>query len=190
MKIKHRALSYDKVLALPPEPHEKPLRPSRVVRTLLRTLSVGELRDVGFTFDAEGMERLGKDQPALFLMNHSSFIDLKIASVMLYPRPFNIICTSDGFVGKKQLMRHLGCIPTRKFIPDVTLVKDMVYAVKELGNSLLMYWYELGDMICIGNSKALYYCFPKEGGDVVAKTRLAAEEYYRLRFPAKHEKDS
>ena len=42
------------------------------------------------------------------------------------------------------------------------------------------YWYEIGDMICIGDSRALYYCFPKEGGDVVAKTRLAAEELYKL----------
>ena len=42
------------------------------------------------------------------------------------------------------------------------------------------YWYELGDMICIGTPDVLYYCFPKEGGDVVAKTRLAAEELYQM----------
>ena len=42
------------------------------------------------------------------------------------------------------------------------------------------YWYEIGDVICIGNSDALYYCFPKGTQDVVAKTRLAAEELYKL----------
>ena len=42
------------------------------------------------------------------------------------------------------------------------------------------FWYELGDMICIGNSKVLYYCFPTGQQDVVAKTRLAAEELYKL----------
>ena len=41
------------------------------------------------------------------------------------------------------------------------------------------YWYEIGDTICIGDNQRLYYCFPK-GGDVVAKTRLAAEELYKL----------
>ena len=47
------------------------------------------------------------------------------------------------------------------------------------------YWYEIGDMICIGNTEVLYYCFPKEGGDVVAKTRLATEELYKkLRDPS------
>ena len=43
------------------------------------------------------------------------------------------------------------------------------------------YWYELGDMICIGDQRALYYCFPQENGDIVAKTRLAAEELYQLK---------
>jgi hypothetical protein len=42
------------------------------------------------------------------------------------------------------------------------------------------YWYETGDVICIGDSKVLYYCFPKAGGDIVAKTRLATEELYKI----------
>ena len=33
-------------------------------------------------------------------------------------------------------------------------------------------------MICIGDTSTLYYCFPQIEGDVVAKTRLAAEELY------------
>jgi 1-acyl-sn-glycerol-3-phosphate acyltransferase len=85
------------------------------------------------------MERLGKNEPALFLMNHSSFIDLKIAASVLYPRPFNIVCTSDGFVGKNALMRNIGCIPTKKFITDTTLVRDMLFAAKELHDSILLY---------------------------------------------------
>jgi hypothetical protein len=47
------------------------------------------------------------------------------------------------------------------------------------------FWYELGDVICIGNRNALYYCFPK-GGDAVAKTRLAAEELYKMEKSAPH----
>ena len=41
------------------------------------------------------------------------------------------------------------------------------------------FWYELGDIICIGGGDALYYCFPKKP-DVVAKTRLAQEELYKM----------
>ena len=42
------------------------------------------------------------------------------------------------------------------------------------------YWYEIADTICIGDNEWLYYCFPK-GGDVVAKTRMATEELYKLK---------
>ena len=42
------------------------------------------------------------------------------------------------------------------------------------------YWYEIADMICIGNNDVLYYCFPKGKEDVVAKTRLAQEEMYKM----------
>ena len=42
------------------------------------------------------------------------------------------------------------------------------------------YWYEIGDVICIGDNSVSYYCFPKSEGDVVAKTRLATEELYKI----------
>ena len=35
-------------------------------------------------------------------------------------------------------------------------------------------------MICIGNMKTLYYCFPKQPGDIVAKARIATEELYKM----------
>ena len=39
------------------------------------------------------------------------------------------------------------------------------------------FWYEIGDVICIGDTDRLYYCFPKKK-DVVAKARIATEEMY------------
>jgi hypothetical protein len=41
-------------------------------------------------------------------------------------------------------------------------------------------WYELGDIICIADKEALYYCIPKQEG-VVTKARFAAEELYKLK---------
>lgn len=139
MKIKTAAMKYEDVLALPEQKHEKPKRPGMLFRTLVKLLSAGDLRATDFTCRSIGMEKLGADEPCLILMNHSSFIDLKIASTVLYPRPFNIVCTADGFVGKKWLMRNLGCIPTRKFCSDSALVRDMLYAVRTLKSSVLMY---------------------------------------------------
>ena len=43
------------------------------------------------------------------------------------------------------------------------------------------FFYEIGDMISIGDNDKLFYCFPPQDTDVVAKTRLAAEELYKMR---------
>lgn len=139
MKIKIAEKSYEEVLAMPVPIRKKPIRQHIFFRVLLRLLSVWDLWLTHFTYEEEGMEKLEKEEPCLILMNHSSFIDLKIAATILFPRPFHIVCTSDGFVGKKWLMRLIGCIPAKKFVNDVALVRDMLYATKELKSSVLMY---------------------------------------------------
>ena len=139
MKLKTISKSYDEVVAMPKPKHRKPIRPNMFFRTLLRVVSVPDLKATDFTCEKIGMEKLGKKEPCLYLMNHCSFIDLEIAATILYPRPFNIICTSDGFVGKDWLMHTIGCIPTNKFTSDLHLLRDMSHAVKKLGNSILMY---------------------------------------------------
>lgn len=138
MKIKVKDLDYDAVMALPRPKHKFPMRQAAFSRLLLKTVAGGELKSANFTYELEDMEGLEKE-PCLVLMNHSSFIDLSIASKLLYPKPFHIICTSDGFVGKYGLMRNLGCIPTKKFVTDSKLVKDMLYSLKTLRSSVLMY---------------------------------------------------
>ena len=354
MKIKVVDMTYEQALAQPPQVHKKPKKPSLLFRTVLRAASAPDLLATHFHCEKIGMAQIKSDEPCLVLMNHSCFLDLKIAEAVLYPRPFNIVCTSDGFVGKEWLMRSVGCIPTRKFCSDTTLVRDMLYCVRTLKTSVLLYpeasysfdgtatplpesigkcvkalnvpvvmirtygafardplynglqclaegkmegkgtslicrscnkeyrlteigtleclngeaafthvpdwytwerqcvreelesgayqldipvqicmmvnmreicrvgegrlhhdengfhltgcsgkldyfqkpeasyslyadyfWYEIGDMLCIGDHKVLYYCFPQGGGDVVAKTRLAAEELYKLKRTAK-----
>ena len=139
MKIKSAKMAYEEVLALPAPLHEKPIRQRVVFRILLLVLSLLDLWRTRFTYETIGLEKLGREEPCLVLMNHSSFIDLKIAARLLVTRPYHVICTADGFVGKRRLLRWIGCIPTRKFMMDVTLVRDMVYAVRELKSSILMF---------------------------------------------------
>ncbi len=139
MKIKNKKVDYDEVAAMSLPEHKKPKRPSLVFRTLLKVVSLPELWATHFKCRRVGMERLGKHEPALILMNHSSFIDLKIAASALYPRPFNIVSTLDAFIGKEWLMRNIGCIPTRKFVADIGLVKDISHCIKKNNTSVLMY---------------------------------------------------
>ncbi len=142
MKIKVKDISFSQLLERfnnKKKNHKKPIRPNLFFRTLMRVVSIPDLHATHFKWKKIGMERLGKHEPAFILMNHSSFIDLEIASTVLYPRPFNIVATQDGFVGKNWLMRHIGCIPTKKFIADTVLVRDMMHAVRKLNDSVVMY---------------------------------------------------
>ncbi len=138
MKIKVRQKSFKDVMEIKRPEHRPPKRPPLLFRTLLGLLSLPEVLSCRVKFNKVGMERLGK-KPAMILMNHSCFLDLKMASVLFYDRPFNIVCTSDGFVGKSWLMRNLGCIPTQKFVTDMSLVRDIKTAIKDNGCSVLMY---------------------------------------------------
>ena len=141
MKIATKRLSYERVLTRQKPKHRNPLRPNMLLATVIRVLAIFDLLPTRFTYRSYGMERIGKKEPCLILMNHSSFIDLKIASRIFYPRRYGIVCTSDGFVGfcMELLMRLIGCIPTQKFVTDISLVKDMEYLLKKKKCSVLMY---------------------------------------------------
>ena len=139
MKTVVKELSYEQVLALKPEKSLKPKKPGLFWRKLMVLLGKGELKATNFKANYIGMEKLGRREPCLILMNHSCFTDLLIAETVFADRPFNIVCTSDGFVGKKSLMMSLGCIPTNKFVTDFVLVRNMKYAFEKLGTSVLMY---------------------------------------------------
>ena len=140
MKIKTRNLSYDEVLALPRLKHRKPMKPSRFLATVVRVVSAPTLKKIKFSYTTERMELVGKKEPCLILMNHSSFTDMKLAFGIFYPRRMGIVTSVDamsGILGK--LMRWLGCTPTHKYVSDISLIRDIKYMLKENKTSVLMY---------------------------------------------------
>ena len=138
LKIRMKRLPYAQVMALPRPKHRNPLRPHPFFRALIRTLSAPTLHKIGYTVRRERMELVG-DQPCFILMNHSSFTDLKLAYGIFYPKPLCIVSTTDSYVGKRWLMPLIGCIPTQKFVSDLTLVRDIRYALTEKRCSVLMF---------------------------------------------------
>ena len=139
MKIKVISKSYDEVCALTPAKHKKPKKPNIFWRTVMKLAGLPDLWATNFKCERIGMEKLGKREPCFVLMNHSSFIDLEIAASVMYPRPFNIVATTDSFMGKAWLMRQIGCIPTKKYVADLTLIRDISHAIKKNKCSVLMY---------------------------------------------------
>ena len=138
MKIRTKKLPYEQVMALPRPKHMNPMRPHPFFRGLIRVLSAPTLWKIGYTVRRERME-LAQDQPCLILMNHSSFTDLKLAYGIFFPQPLCIVSTTDSYVGKRWLMPLIGCIPTQKFVSDLTLIRDMKYALTEKKCNVLMF---------------------------------------------------
>ena len=139
MKVKTKVKSYGEVMALKPQKKSRITRQPLFFRILLLVVSLPTLIFNHFKLKKVGMEKLGKKEPCFILMNHSSFTDMKMACKILFPRRFNIICSTDAFIGKNWLMPYLGCIPTHKFVLDLGLVRSISNAIKKNKCSVLMY---------------------------------------------------
>ncbi len=139
MKIKVTRKNYESVMNIPKEKHKLPKKNGWFFRNVIKLVSIPDIKKHHFKCEKLGMEKLGKKEPALFLMNHSCFIDLEIVGTLLAKRPYNIVTTTDAFVGKNWLMRAIGCIPTKKFVNDTGLVKDMQHVLTKLKSSVVMF---------------------------------------------------
>ena len=136
-------MDYDQVMALPRPEHRNPTKPSFFWQTIVRAICNLGMGGCKLEYTVEGLDKIGKDEPCLILMNHTCFADMCIAYKLLYPRRFNIVCSNDGFIGFWGLMgwamRKIGCFSTQKFVTDLHLVSDMEYCFKKLRSSVLMY---------------------------------------------------
>ncbi len=138
MKTRTKKIAFEKIETIKRPKHKNPVRPNIFFRKLIQTISIPDIKAAKFSYTKTDMDRAGVG-PYLVLMNHSSFIDFEIAHKILAKHPFCVVTTSDAFVGMSWLMRQIGCIPTQKFVNDITLLNDMEYALKKLNTSVLMY---------------------------------------------------
>lgn len=68
--------------------------------------------------------------PYLLLCNHNAFMDFKVATKAMFPHRANYVVAIDGFIGREQLLRDVGCICKRKFTNDITLIRQLRRVVK------------------------------------------------------------
>lgn len=139
MKIKLIKSDYDSVISTPHAELKEPKKPNIFWRTLMKLVATPDLLATHFKCEKVNMDKVEKGQPCLIFMNHSAFIDLEIVAGIMYPRPFNIVATTDGYVGKNWLMREIGCIPTKKFVPEMKLLKHMKQMLWVKKSSVLMF---------------------------------------------------
>ena len=84
MKIKTKLADFEKISDLKINNSIKPLKPMWLLGALIYVLAIPELLAVKFHLKKERMDEL--HEPCLILMNHSCFLDMKIAFKIFFPK--------------------------------------------------------------------------------------------------------
>ncbi len=86
-----------------------------------------------------GMEEL-EGKPYLMLCNHASLVDLCFMLKGTHPYPVNNVMTIEGFnTYTKPLMQGLGVLGKRKYVSDISLVRNIRYCLNELGTTMVIF---------------------------------------------------
>lgn len=113
-----------------------PMRTSWYLRPLTWLLSAPDTIRHQTVIRRHGTE--GLVPPYLMLCNHNAFMDFKVATRTIYPHRANYVVAIDGFIGREELLRRVGCICKRKFTNDITLIRQLK-AVIDNGDVAMIY---------------------------------------------------
>ena len=76
--------------------------------------------------------------PYILLCNHNAFLDFKVATIATFPHRSNYVVAIDGFIGREELLRQVGCVCKRKFTNDTMLIRHLRQVVKN-GDIAMIY---------------------------------------------------
>ena len=105
-----------------------PVRTKWYLRPVTYLLSISAVKKHGTIITKIGAE--GLRPPYVLLCNHNSFMDFKVATKAIYPARANYVVAIDGFIGRENLLRNVGCICKRKFTKDTTLIRHLARVIQ------------------------------------------------------------
>ena len=129
--LKDRDISVKFDMARPPEKQAWYLKPVAWALCLPELIA---RKSVVRKHNCEGLK-----PPYLLLCTHAAFLDFKVATKAIFPHGATYVVAIDGFIGREGIMRKVGCIATRKFISDITLVKNLKYSIDKLKQTVVVY---------------------------------------------------
>lgn len=97
------------------------------------------LKRRGAVLRKHNMESL-EGNPYLLLCNHASLVDLCLMLKATHPYPVNNVMTLEGFnTYTEPIMRTLGVLGKRKYVSDISLVRNIRYCLHELKNIMVIF---------------------------------------------------
>lgn len=136
-----KKMNYEDVLALPGLKHQKPVRGFRLIRYLGSKFLLKDLNKENFSYILKsGIQKLNTKEPAIYLMNHSSAVDLEVFTKLFNNKMFYLVGTHDGFIGRKFILRYVcAAIPAKKYVTELNLIDDISYAAKKFKKPIVIF---------------------------------------------------
>ena len=114
----------DEVATMPRfDMNEMPRKPKWFLKPIAWLLSYPETFKHHVKIHKHGVK--GLKPPYIMLCNHNCFFDFKVATRAIFPHIANNIVAIDGFINREELLRNVGCVLKRKFVPDAPLIKKI-----------------------------------------------------------------
>lgn len=111
---------------------KKPNRPTPLMYVAKGIISFPDLKKRGAKIVKTNMEEI-EGKPYLLLANHASLVDLNVLLKATHPYPVNNVMTLEGYeTYTEPLMRMLGVLAKRKFVQDLSLIRNIRYCLREL----------------------------------------------------------
>ena len=117
---------------------ERPCRQSALLLPLVWGVSYFATHKNRLRIEKVNME--GLKPPYLVLSTHQGFSDYYIAPLALFPHRANYVSDMEGFAAfGKTLYRRVGCIGKRRFVPDVSVIRNIEYVLKKSRDILVLF---------------------------------------------------
>ncbi len=114
-----------------------PVKTPGLLMSLIWGISYIMTRPTGLKMHKSGMK--GVKPPYLVLSTHQGFADYYIAPLIMFPHRPNYISDMEGFAAfGKNLYRDIGCIGKRRYVPDITVMRNIEKAF-DMGNPVVVY---------------------------------------------------
>ena len=116
----------------------RPKRPSALLLPLMWAASFAMTQRGGLKIDKSGIK--GLKLPYLVLAEHQGFTDYYIAPLAFFPRRASYVSDMEGFANYgRWLYSALGCVATRRYIPDVSLIHNIRHVLEKNKDILVIY---------------------------------------------------
>ena len=73
----------------------------------------------------------GVKPPYILVCNHNAFYDFYVMSSAIYPARGVFPAAVDDFIGREEILRHLGGLPKRKYTSDISMLRSCKKALAE-----------------------------------------------------------